>query len=168
MTEKDEGQPGSEVAVVTPSEVLERGQLPQAVASDVAEFVSGQFMEGADDPELIGLLLTAQILSAETPEEVLTSTEAEGVRQHLDEPMELHNLTFLRSEYEQGQPFYVVMRCTILETGEQIAVTTGSRRITAQAFQLDRRGWLPRKIVFRQAKKATKAGYFPLRMEEAN
>jgi hypothetical protein len=39
----------------------------------VAEFVTGQFMEGTDDPERIGLLLTAQILSAETPEEVLAS-----------------------------------------------------------------------------------------------
>jgi hypothetical protein len=72
---------------------------------------------------------------------------------------------FQRSEYEQGQPFYVVMKGVDLTTGERVVLTTGSRKVTAQAFQLARRGWLPAKVVAKQATRPTRDGYFPLRLE---
>lgn len=167
MTDQTEGTPGTDVAPITPTEVMAKGQLAQAVATDVAEFVTGQFMEGAEDPERIALMLTAQILSAETPEEVLASADATGVRQFLDTPFELESVDFQRSEYEQGQPFYVVMKGVNITTGERVVLTTGSRKVTAQAFQLSRRGWLPAKVVAKQATRPTKDGYFPLRLEQA-
>lgn len=167
MTDQEDKAEGGEVAVRTPDEVMVPGQLPEAVAKDVAEFVTGQFMEGQDDPERVGLLITAQILNAATPEEVLASSEATGLRQFLDRPFSLESVDFQRSEYEQGQPFYVVMKGADLVTGEAVVLTTGSRKVTAQAFQLARRGWLPAKVVAKQATRPTRDGYFPLRLESA-
>lgn len=167
MTEQDKAPEGAEVAVRTPDEVMAKGQLPEGVAADVAEFVTGQFMEGGDDPERVALLITAQVLNADTPEEVLSSSEATGLRQYLDQPFELERVDFQRSDYEQGQPFYVVMHGTDLATGERVVLTTGSRKVTAQAFQLQRRGWLPAKVVGKQATRPTKDGYYPLRLTAA-
>lgn len=167
MTEPENTEGGGEVAVRAPDEVLLKDELPAAMHDDLAKFVTGQFMEGSDDPERVGLLITAQILNAATPEEVLASAEATGLRQFLDQPFELETVDFQRSEYEQGQPFYVVMKGVNITTGEAVVLTTGSRKVTAQAFQLARKGWLPAKVVAKQATRPTRDGYYPLRLESA-
>lgn len=164
MTETEEA-PGTDVQVRTPDQVLEPMELPAALAKDVAEFASGKFMEGSDDPERTALLITAQILNATTPEEVLSSSEAIGLRQHLDQPFELISVDFQRSEFEQGQPFYTVMHAVDPASGEKLVLTTGARKITAQVFQLARKDWLPQVVVCKQATRPTRDGYYPLRLE---
>lgn len=153
-----------EVAVRTPVEVLESGALPAEQVTLVTEFLSAAMPDTDDDPTAAGLAIVAQVLAAETPEEVLADLEAEGLKQHIGEPFTLQAVEFRRSEYEEGMPFYCNLRGTDVETGANILYTTGSQKITAQVFRLLTRGWLPRTVVCRQAEKPTKRGYYPIRL----
>jgi hypothetical protein len=153
-----------EVAVRTPAEVLASGALPAEQVEIVEQFLSGALPDGDQDPAAASLAIIAQVLSAETPEEVLTDLEAEGLRQHLEEPFRLESVEFRRSDYEVGMPFYALMRGVDVDTGDAVLYTSGSQKVTAQLFRLVTRGWLPRTVVARQSKKPTAAGYFPVRL----
>lgn len=166
MTETVDTTTG-EVATVLEGEVVTRNHLPAEQVELVNAFLSSAVPAEADDPEVIGTRIMAQLLSAETPEEVLADSEAIGLRQYLDTPFSLEGVDFRRSEYEEGMPFYCLLFGHEAETGEKVTLTTGAQSVVAQAFRLAQRGWLPRTVMAKQSKKPTKAGYYPVRLVDA-
>ena len=107
-----------EVATLGEGEVVGRNHLPAAQVELVNQFLTTAVPDTADDPEVIGVRIMAQLLSAETPEEVLADVEATGLRQYLDTPFLLESVDFRRSEYEEGMPFYALLFGREVETGE--------------------------------------------------
>ena len=45
-----------------------------------------------------------------------------------------------------------------------MTLSTGAQSVVAQAFKLAQAGWLPRTVMAKQSKKATKSGYYPVRL----
>lgn len=154
------------VVVRTPAEVMASGALPADQVQLVTEFLSKALPEDDPDPQAAALQIVAQVLSADTPEEVLADIEAVGLRQWVDKPFTLETVEFRRSDYEVGMPFYCLLRGTDRATGEQVLLTSGSQKITAQCFRLVTRGWLPRKVMAKQSSKPSKSGYFPMRLTD--
>lgn len=164
MTETQEAAPAEEQGQAISTDLVRASNLPADQVGVVTEFLAKAMPEEEEDPSVAALAIVAQVLSADTPEEVLADVEAEGVRQRLEEPFLLTDVSFRRSEYEAGMPFYVLMRGTDTATGEGVLLTTGSQKITAQVFRLLQLGALPRRVVVRQAKKPSRSGYYPLRL----
>lgn len=153
-----------EVAVRTPAEIMESGALPADQVELVTQFLSNALPEEEADPQAAALAIIAQVLAADSPDEVLADIEAMGLRQYLDKPFTLESVQFRRSEYEAGMPFYALIHGTDRATGEKILLTSGSQKVTAQLFRLATRGWLPREVMAKQSNKATRAGFYPVRL----
>lgn len=130
--------------------------------TEAQEFLTGAGIDVEVDPEKAERYIIAQTLSAKTPEEVLTGGEATGVKEVLGEPFRVTDFGWHQSDYDEGLPFYAAIRAVRPNTGENLILTCGSKRILAQLIQLGRLGALPRRVIFQQAARPTKAGYYPL------
>jgi hypothetical protein len=66
------------------------------------------------------------------------------------------------TETEGSLPVFCVIHATMLDDGENIAITSGAANVMAQVFALDKMGELRNeKMKFAEADKATAAGYRP-------
>lgn len=98
--------------------------------------------EVVDDPAEIQKEIMAQLLGAESDEELEAVGKATGWRELPGVPMELHGFRFRPSTYEEGAPIFFVVDATRLDTGQRLALTTGSGNILAQLTNMARRGTL--------------------------
>lgn len=115
-----------------------------------------------DDPAEISKEIIAQLLSAETDEELEQVGAAIGWRDLAGVPVELHGFKWRPSSFEEGAPVFFVVSGTRLDTGENVVLTTGSGNVLAQLANMAKRGTLNGAI--RQveiADKPTKNGFRP-------
>ena len=118
--------------------------------------------EVVDDPAEIQREIMAQLLGAETDEELEQVGNATGWRELAGVPMELHGFRFRPSIYEEGAPVFFVVDATRLDTGERVVLTTGSGNILAQLTNMARRGTLTGAIrALEIADTPTKQGFRP-------
>lgn len=171
-------QGGKVIANARDGQVMTVKQAAQLQALDAvkgSEFepvmravISGELDEDReDDPEIAWARIITQIFRADTVDDVLASIDATGLTALLDKPIKVLDIDFQRSDYEVGSPYYLVMKCINIATGENMMVTCGAKRIIAQAVKLKVMGALPVDIIARKSQRATKNGFFPLRLEKA-
>lgn len=98
--------------------------------------------EVVDDPAEISREIMAQLLAAESDEELEAVGSATGWRELAGVPMELHGFRWRPSAFEEGAPIFFVVDATRLDTGQRVALTTGSGNILAQLTNMARRGTL--------------------------
>ena len=109
--------------------------------------------------------IIAQVLSADSVDEVLGDTEVIGLQSMMDEPLTVYGLKFQRSDYEQGAPYYAVIDVYRGRSQWRGPVTTGAQTILAQLVRLQQLDAWPVTLVCTKAtKKPTKGGYWPLKL----
>lgn len=115
-----------------------------------------------DDPAEIQREIMAQLLGASSDEELEQVGNAIGWRELAGVPMELHGFRWRPSTYEEGAPLFFVVDATRLDTGQRVALTTGSGNILAQLTNMARRGTLVNSIrALEIADTPTKQGFRP-------
>lgn len=116
----------------------------------------------ADDPAEISKEIMAQLLAAESDEELDQVGTAVGLRDLLGVPLELHGFKWRPSSFEEGQRVFFVLSATRMDTGERIVATTGSGNVLAQLVNRAKRGTLVgARVKAEQADKPTKSGFRP-------
>lgn len=135
--------------------------------SQIAELerilLTDEEVEVVDDPDLMSKEIVAQLLSAESDEELENFGNAQGWRELEGVPMLVHGFRWRPSDMEGGASIYFVVDATQLDTGERVVLTTGSRNVLAQLTNLAKRGRIPGAVrQITKAQKATRAGFFPL------
>lgn len=159
------GGDGSEEAPLVPEVIPGNAILPQP--SDFERMLETSRSQALEDPEQVSRTIAERILSAGSVEEVLTPGEARHARELLDTPVTVHAVHFNQSDFEDGIGFYAVVDVTDTESGDTFAVTCGGRNVMAQLYQLARLNALPCDVRFTQARKPTRAGYWPLWLVKA-
>lgn len=160
MTVVDEAT-GAEIAVrdlTTVEKAIATGLVPEEVA----------------DPLAIQRAIFARLAQATTVDDILDQGsgleswgDLEGV------PVEVHDVRFNVSTYEQGAPVYAVVDVTVLAKtkefgqGERVTLSCGGVNVMGQLVGLMRIGALPLKVKLTRAEKATRAGYHPLWLTKA-
>lgn len=134
--------------------------LPDMVTDDA---VSGQVMPSNEpaEPDKFGQWLTDsgaierdpdldpyqriidQVLSAATPDDVLTPIEAYKARDMVDVQLVLHGFEMNESSFDVGSPFYASMHVTRADTGEIMVVNCGHKKMIAQLIRLQQLGGYP-------------------------
>jgi hypothetical protein len=115
-----------------------------------------------DDPAEISREIMAQLLAAESDEELEQVGQATGWRELPGVPVEIHGFRWRPSSFEEGAPIFFVVNATRLDTGERVVLTTGSGNILAQLCNMARRGTLVGAIrALEIADKQTKQGFRP-------
>lgn len=118
--------------------------------------------EIVDDPAEISRSIVSQLLSAESDEELQNFGNAEGWKDYVGVPMELHGFRWQKSDFDQGAPIYFVVQATDLTTGERKVLTTGSMNVLAQLSNMARRGTLVGGVWMLTEGGKTRSGFTPL------
>lgn len=124
-----------------------------------------QKLQPVDEAQQAVADIIAQVLSATSLDEVLSNAEAIGLREMMDEPIIIHAWKAQRSDYEEGQDYYAVMDIERPGKGWRGPVTCGAASVLAQLARMSQLDELPATVVCVKAtKKATKRGYWPIRL----
>lgn len=120
--------------------------------------------EIVDDPAEIARSIVQQLLTAENDEELQDFGNAEGWKNYLDIPMELHGFRWRASTIEgEGSPIYFIVSAIKLDDGSRKVLTTGSMNVLAQLSNMARRGTLNGSVwMLTEADKLTARGYKPM------
>lgn len=109
--------------------------------------------------------IVAQILAAETPDQIDAAWNAEGMRDWVDMVVQINSIKRMPSDFTAGLGWFLVCNVTALGSGEEFVLTTGSVSIVAQLVRLHTINALPIQVVPRKAAKPSKNGYFPMHLE---
>lgn len=162
----DSDTPGSEVAHrsipdIEPRELVTRNHPAMVALNTYLE----TNLTAESEADLAVADIIAQVLAADSVDEVLADSAVIGLREMMDEPLTVYGLKFQRSDYEQGAPYYAVIDVFRGRTQWRGPVTTGAQTILAQLVriqQLD--AWPVTLICTKATTKPTKGGYWPLKL----
>lgn len=116
-----------------------------------------------ETPEDASRAIIAQILSAETDDEIESIGQAEGWQELEGVPVQIQGFRWRKSDYEQGPPVYCVVFGNRMDDGSAVVLTTGSGNVMAQLCTLAKRSKLPGAIRYlKRADRPTQGGFYPL------
>src|SRR5215472_10461071 len=146
----------NDIAVRKSTDIAQLDELEKILLGDA------DLPDVVDDPAEISREIMAQLLAAESDEELEAVGQATGWRELPGVPMELHGFRWRPSTYEEGAPIFFVVNATRLDTGERVVLTTGSGNVLAQLTNMARRGTLVGAIrTLEIADEPTKQGFRP-------
>lgn len=120
-------------------------------------------VEIVDDPAEISRQIVAQLLAAESDDELENFGSATGWKDLMNIPVEIHGFRWLPSTFEgQGAAVFFVVQATRLDTGERVTLTTGSMNVLAQLSNMARRGTLVGAVRQLEEASETRQGFKPL------
>jgi len=146
----------NDIAVRKSTDIAQLDELEKILLGDA------DLPDVVDDPAEISREIMAQLLAAESDEELEAVGQATGWRELPGVPMELHGFRWRPSSYEEGAPVFFVVNATRLDTGERVVLTTGSGNILAQLCNMARRNTLVGAVrALEVADQPTKQGFRP-------
>lgn len=145
-------------------EIAVRKSSDLAAVTELEQILLGEkeVPEVVDDPAEISREIIAQLLAAESDEELEQVGAATGWRDLAGVPVQIDNFRWRPSAFEEGAPVFFVVTGTRLDTGERVVLTTGSGNVLAQLANMAKRGTLAGAV--RQVEIAdtpTKSGFRP-------
>lgn len=159
-------QTSTAVAVRSSNDLAAAGDPDGVLAELERVLITNEAMPAsADDPDRMAAEIVAQILAADTDDELdaMQGGNAIGWRELLDVPIELLGFRWRPSDFDEGSSVYFVVFGRRLDDGENVVLTTGSRNILAQLVNYAKRGVLSGRVVrATQQEKATQRGFHPL------
>jgi hypothetical protein len=90
-----------------------------------------------------------QVLSAKSPDVVLTPVEALQARDMVGVPLVFYGFDLNESEYDVGSPFYVSMKCAVAQDGTPAIINCGHKKVIAQCVKLREFDQWPYNVMFR-------------------
>lgn len=155
--EKTQGSQAIARVVHSSTEVASLDQLDEIL-------LTGELnVEVVDDPGEVSRQIVAQLLAAQSDEDLENFGNATGWKELAGIPMELHGFRWLPSTFDEGAAVFFVVQATRLDTGERVTLTTGSLNVLAQLSNMARRGTLVGAIrELTEAETATRQGFKPL------
>lgn len=126
--------PSVEVVVLNPDEEL--------------ALIMGQVELAAEDSEATINRLIMQTFAAEKAEDIFGGSGTISSQDAVGWPLSVRGYTLHRSDLaEDGPAVFMVVDAVRIDTGEVIALTTGSKRIMAQVVTAKARNVLPQNVV---------------------
>lgn len=165
----------NEVARITkPMPVLDFSKIPAEVNSiiNVAGWASA-ILRGTDyvepDPDFISRMIAFQTITAQSVEEAFAQTNVRKVQKMIADtpgattgPIEITDLYVATSDFETGNPSYVIITAISLESGEEWKATTGATNVQATILGLMLNGMWPIKCQIKRGDTKDKGGRYLL------
>lgn len=107
----------------------------------------------------------AQLLAAESPEDLNRPWVPIGIEQQMDTPFQILRVTRRPSDFQDGIGVYVLIHAIDVRSGEPVVRSTGSINIIAQLIMAHTRGWLPLTAIPRGPKRPKPGRKGPYRLE---
>lgn len=157
---KSETPSSAAIAVRTSTDMDALNELENILRTGV-----GPNQSVESDPEAIQREIIAELLDAETDDELEFVGNAEGWQDMEGVPVVIQGFRWRPSEYDKGSPVFAVVYATRVDDGARVVLTCGSGGVMAQLCNLAKRNRLPGAIrALKRADKPTKGGFYPLRL----
>ena len=111
--------------------------------SEFDAFLANREAERADSKEDAYESIIRQVLSAETPDAVLTPTDVLQGRDLIDVPLVVLGFVLNQSEYDVGSPFYATMDVIRGPDEPPFKVNCGHKKVIAQLVRMEELGGFP-------------------------
>lgn len=119
------------------------------------------------DPDFISRMLAAQSIFAESEEDAYSAmgilrlqTWLPDVPEATTGPMEITDLYVATSDFETGNPSYVIVSAVLLASGEDVRFTTGATNVQATLIGLLRNGVWPIRCQIKRGESKDKGGRY--------
>ena len=123
------------------------------------------------NPDFLSQMLALLSITATTPEEAFASAGVRRIQQWVTDkpgettgPFEITDLYVAESDFETGNPTYVIITGVMLETGEEFKATTGATNIQATLIGLLNNGVWPIRCQIKRGDSKDKGGKYLLFM----
>jgi hypothetical protein len=120
-------------------------------------------------PDYISTMLAYQTITAATLEDVFKQANIQKMQEQIANvpdagtgPIEITDLYVAESDFETGNPSYVIITATVLDTGETWKRTTGATNIQATLLALLRHGVWPIRCQIKRGDSKDKGGRYLL------
>lgn len=117
------------------------------------------------DPEFISRMLAFQIITSPTIQDAFNQANVFGLQKILPDvpdattgPIEITDLYVASSDFETGNPSYVIMTWIHLETGKEVRCTTGATNVQATLIALIMHGMWPIRCQIKRGDQKDKGG----------
>lgn len=138
--------------------------VPVAMADDIA-LAFGAMLELIPETAGDGMEnVLRQIAAASTPTALDSPWRSEGLTPYLGVPLQINGARRLESDYADGLGWFLVLDC-VTSAGELVTVTTGATSVVAQVAKAYQMGAIPLRVIPRESKRATAAGFHPQHLE---
>lgn len=121
------------------------------------------------DPDFVSRMITFKILTATTIEEALAQAKVRKLQKMIADtpgattgPIEITDLYVATSDFETGNPSYVIITATDLETGEEWKATTGATNVQAMILAFFIHGIWPIRCQIKRGDSKDKGGRYLL------
>jgi hypothetical protein len=119
------------------------------------------------NPSYLSDLLIRQTLEATSPEMVFTPNDLDGLQKRVPDvpnastgPIEISGLYVASSNMAEGQPTYMILDITDMETGATYKTTTGASQLQAQILRLVSFGTWPIRCQIKRTERKDRGGRF--------
>lgn len=109
--------------------------------------------------------IVGSILGAQAVEDLDKPWDSEGMRDLVDQVVQVRAISRRPSDYAKGLGVYLGCEVLVESTGDEMFVTTGSVSIVAQLVRAHMLKALPLRVIPKEADKPTKNGYIPMHLE---
>lgn len=130
-------------------------------AAELDDYLRAQGEAEADPDEGGYARIIAQVLSATSPDVVLTPVEAMQARDLTGVPLVLYDFDLTQSEFDVGSPFYANLKCAIAQDGTPAVINCGHKKVIAQLVKLKEFDQFPYNVMFRE-RGVSKVGGTPM------
>ena len=120
--------------VVKPGDA--NGDVPVSQTPEFDQFLTTAQADPGEDRVDPYERIIAQILSADTPDAVLTPVEPVRASDLVGVNLLLHGFDLTKSDYDVGSPFYANMHVERADSGEPLVVNCGHKKVIAQLVKL--------------------------------
>jgi len=117
------------------------------------------------DPAAVEEEILRGILAAQTPEEALRGGKLTSARDVIGVPLTIRGVRYNRSSFETREAAYAVIDAVDRRTGEVLTIGCGARKVMAQLWVFDQRGWLPAELIISESANQTANGYRVMQLE---
>ncbi len=121
------------------------------------------------NPDFISTMIALRTVTAATIEEVFANAKVRKIQQMIADtpgattgPIEITDLYVATSDFETGNPSYVIMTATDMTTGEEWRATTGATNVQATLLGLMLNGMWPIKCQIKRGDSKDKGGRYLL------
>lgn len=119
------------------------------------------------NPDFISTMIAWQTVTAQSAEEVFAQSGVKGLQETIADtpgattgPIEITDLYVAASDYEVGNPCFVIITATDLETGEEWKRTTGATNVQATILGLLVNGMWPIRCQIKRGDSKDKGGRY--------
>jgi hypothetical protein len=140
-------------------------ELNKLHGDELAQYISSLRAPEIQDSNEIEDEIVRRILAAQSPDEALGAGRLTQARDLIGVPLTIRGVRFNQSGFDTREGVYAVMDAVDHRTGEVLSVGCGARKVLAQLWVFQQRGWYPAELMITESANQTSNGYRVMQLE---